>query len=175
MSSDYLSPLADLEDRFSTLAEDVRQGRRVAHYEQHRDDAWKKELVEVLEGVVGVVEDAQKTDCDNLEDVLERAEALLNPAIAIAYEGWDYQLFESLESFAHGGERPLAKLELGENVHRKSSLSYTRSSSSLTICKARQIVNAFKEMLRFMRKLDTVFQDLALTLSSRRIRTPRPN
>ena len=121
MSSDYLSRLGDLEDRFSTFAKDVRQGRRAARYEERRDKAWKRELVEIVEAVAGVVGDAEKAGPGNLEDVLEKAEALLNPAITIAYEGWDYQLFESLESFAHGDQRPLAKLDLVENVHRMSS------------------------------------------------------
>lgn len=163
MSSDYLSRLAGLEVRFSTLAEDVQQGRQVARYERHRDEAWKKELVEILVGVAGVVEGAQKPDSDNSEDVLEKAEALLNPVIALAYKGGDYKLFLSLKSFAHGEERPLAKLEPGENVHREFPRLTQIIISSLTPNAARVIVNAFKEMVHIMRKFGTTSQGLGLT------------
>lgn len=104
MSRSYLDEIAQFKVQLSELSDD--------YHESELDDEdcneFKARLLEIMRGVVSIVDDVQREKSDSLGTVLEQAEPLLNTAIALAYEGSedDGELFSTLDSFADTNERP---------------------------------------------------------------------
>lgn len=103
----YQDRLAALEKRFNKFFTVYQKNRE----DDEREEEFKHRLLEILRGIVKVVDDAQKASAGDLGKVTEKAEGLLYKGVVVAFDvvGGEIALFESLESFAHTDERPLVK------------------------------------------------------------------
>jgi hypothetical protein len=104
MGRSYLDEIAQLKVQLSEFSNDYHE----SDLDDEDRDEFKARLLEIMRGVVGIIDDAQKQKSDSLGIVLEQAESLLNAAIALAYEGSedDGELFATLDSFADTSEHP---------------------------------------------------------------------
>ncbi|KAJ3532654.1 hypothetical protein NMY22_g7660 [Coprinellus aureogranulatus] len=111
MSRNFLNELAQFQTELSEFSDDYLEDAD----NDERDEEFKETLLKIMRKAVDVVANAQKDEAENLPGIVEKAESLLNEAISLAYEGstdesdLGQSLFESLDSFAHTVEHPLAK------------------------------------------------------------------
>lgn len=103
----YQFRLAALEKRFDKFFTVYQKNRE----DDDRAEEFENRLLEIMRGVVHVVDDAQKADAPDLAEVTETAEGLLYKGVVLAYDvvGGEIALVETLKSFAHTDERPLVK------------------------------------------------------------------
>lgn len=112
--------LSRLDEDFNKIAVDYAQNRE----DYKRNKGWKAGLLNILRGVIAVVEDAQK-DGQQPPDVLGEAEKALNKVLTFAYScnhNGD-PLFDNMDAFCDSTERPLLQFKRPEGVSCEFSIA----------------------------------------------------
>ena len=90
-----------------------------------KEAEWRDRLVAILKDVTSTAREARDTNADAIDELLEKAEEVLNLGIVFAYVGEldpdsrdeeDRHLFTSLPSFTETPENPLLKYPTKEGV-----------------------------------------------------------